>query len=123
MRYYGTNTITDWPQRLIDQPDWHWQRQLRPRLAGLTDEEYFWEPLVGCWNIRPRGESTAPIQAGSGAFTIDFAFPSQSRHSNDDRLAAGPHHCGRARCTGIAPSPRHRQLHQAPGEQFVASAQ
>ncbi|MGH3694827.1 MAG: DinB family protein [Pseudonocardiaceae bacterium] len=71
----ATNTITDWNQLLIDQLDWHWQHQLRPRLDGLSDEEYFWEPVPGCWNIRPRGASTAPIQAGSGAFTIDFAFP------------------------------------------------
>ena len=27
------------------------------------------------WNVRPRGTSSAPVQAGSGAFTIDFAFP------------------------------------------------
>ncbi|MFF2761725.1 FAD-dependent oxidoreductase, partial [Streptomyces albidoflavus] len=30
---------------------------LRPRLAGLTDAEYFWEPVEGCWNIRPAGTS------------------------------------------------------------------
>jgi hypothetical protein len=44
-------------------------------LSGLTDDEYFWEPVEGCWNVQPRGVSTAPIQAGSGAFTIDFALP------------------------------------------------
>jgi hypothetical protein len=71
----GTGTITDWTQCLLDQLDWHWQHQLRPRLDGLTDEEYFWEPVPHCWSIRPRGASTAPVQAGSGAFTIDFAFP------------------------------------------------
>ncbi|MGH3824978.1 MAG: DinB family protein [Pseudonocardiaceae bacterium] len=69
------NTIIDWTQQLIDQLDWHWQHQLRPRLDGLTDEEYFWEPVPGCWNVHSRGMSTAPMQAGSGAFTIDFAIP------------------------------------------------
>lgn len=49
--------------------------QLRPRLDGLTDDEYFWEPVPGSWNVRPRGESTAPAQAGSGAFTLDYAYP------------------------------------------------
>ncbi|MDQ3610318.1 MAG: DinB family protein [Actinomycetota bacterium] len=63
----------DWNAQLLDQLDLHWQRQLRPRLHGLTDDEYFWEPVDGCWSVRPRGTSTAPIQAGSGAFTIDFA--------------------------------------------------
>lgn len=65
----------DWSTRLADQLDWHWQHQLRPRLEGLTDEEYFWEPVAGCWNVRPRGTGTAPVAAGSGDFTIDFAFP------------------------------------------------
>ena len=60
---------------LLDQLDWHWQHQLRPRLDGLSDEEYLWEPVRGCWNVRPRGTGTAPVQAGSGAFTIDFAMP------------------------------------------------
>lgn len=66
---------TDWTHELVEQLEWHWQRQLRPRLAGLTDDEYFREPAPGAWNVRPRGTSTAPVQAGGGAFTIDFAFP------------------------------------------------
>lgn len=65
----------DWTTELPDQLEWHWEHQLRPRLAGLTDEEYFWEPVPGCWNVRRRGESTAPISAGSGEYTIDFAWP------------------------------------------------
>lgn len=65
----------DWTARLVEQSEWHWSRQLRPRLVGLTDDEYFWEPAPGAWNVRPRGTSSAPVQAGSGAFTIDFAFP------------------------------------------------
>ncbi|HKJ12748.1 MAG TPA: DinB family protein [Ornithinimicrobium sp.] len=60
---------------LRDQMEWHWTQQLRPRLDGLTDEEYFWEPAPECWNVRSRGASTAPVQAGSGMMTIDFAFP------------------------------------------------
>lgn len=58
-----------------DQLHSHWQNQLRPRLAGLSDDEYFWEPTAGCWNVHLRGTSAAPVQAGSGAYTIDFAFP------------------------------------------------
>jgi len=60
---------------LVDQIDWHWNAQLRPRLEGLTDEEYFWEPVPGSWNVRARGTGSAPVQAGSGGFTIDFAIP------------------------------------------------
>ncbi|MBA2946285.1 DinB family protein [Streptomyces himalayensis] len=65
----------DWNKLLIDQLDWHWGHQLRLRLAGLTDDEYFWEPVPDCWNVRRRGTSTAPMAAGSGDFTIDFAYP------------------------------------------------
>lgn len=65
----------DWNHELLDQLDGHWRDQLRPRLDGLGDAEYLWEPFPGSWSVRPRGESTAPVQAGSGAYTIDFAFP------------------------------------------------
>jgi hypothetical protein len=68
------NDLT-WNSQLRDQLDWHWTHQLRARLDGLTDGEYFWEPEPGCWNVRPRGTGTAPVQAGSGAMTIDFAMP------------------------------------------------
>jgi hypothetical protein len=66
---------TDWNDELRSQLEWHWEHQLRPRLAGLTDDEYFWEPVAGCWSIRRRGESTAPISVGGGAFTMDYAMP------------------------------------------------
>jgi hypothetical protein len=70
-----TTTTLDWTGELLDQLDWHWRNQLRPRLSGLTDDEYFWEPAQPAWNVRPRGTSTAQVQAGSGPFTIDFAYP------------------------------------------------
>jgi hypothetical protein len=66
-------TDIDGNNELAEQLDWHWRVQLRPRLDGLTDEEYLWEPVPGAWNVRPRGgSSTAP---GRGDFTIDFAIP------------------------------------------------
>ncbi|MGV1010091.1 MAG: DinB family protein [Dermatophilaceae bacterium] len=65
----------DWTTELVQQIDWHWSNQLRPRVDSLTDEEYFWEPAPDSWSIRPRGTSTAPVQAGSGDVTIDFAIP------------------------------------------------
>lgn len=67
-------TKITWNTALIDQIDWHWRSQLRPRLDGLSDDEYLWEP-VQSWSIRPRGTGDAPVQAGRGDFTIDFAFP------------------------------------------------
>jgi hypothetical protein len=68
-------TTVDWTSELVEQLDLHWRTQLRPRLEGLTDEEYRWEPVRGAWNVRPRGTGSAPIQAGRGDFTIDFALP------------------------------------------------
>jgi hypothetical protein len=65
----------DWNQQLLDQLDWHMRNQLRARLNGLSDAEYFWEPVPGCWSVRRRGESPAPMAVGAGAYTIDFALP------------------------------------------------
>jgi hypothetical protein len=68
-------TTLDWRYEASEQLRWHWAHQLRPRLNGLSDEEYFWEPTHNSWSVHPRGHSRAPIQVGSGAFTIDFAVP------------------------------------------------
>ena len=48
-------TDLDLSSFFADQLEWHWSNQLRARLAGLTDEEYFWEPVADCWSVRPRG--------------------------------------------------------------------
>ncbi len=56
----------DWSRELRDQLSWHVEQHVWPRLAGLTDEEYFWEPVPGCWSIRPRAEATSPMAAGGG---------------------------------------------------------
>lgn len=47
---------------LAEQLDFHWRTQLRPRLDGLTDDEYFWEPVPDCWTVHRDGR-------------IDFAYP------------------------------------------------
>lgn len=51
--------------QLADQLDWHWREQLRPRLDGLSDDEYFWQPVPDCWTVHPDG-------------SVDFAFPEPS---------------------------------------------
>ena len=65
----------NWNEELLSQLEWHWEHQLRPRLDGLTDDEYFWQPAPGSWNISSRGASTAPISVGAGEFTMDYALP------------------------------------------------
>ena len=37
----------DWNAEVVDQLESHWEHQLRPRLEGLTDDEYLWEPSDG----------------------------------------------------------------------------
>jgi hypothetical protein len=62
-----------WNLTLRDQADFHYRRLFRPRLAGLTDEEYLWEPVPGCWSIRPRGASSSPAPIGGGPLQRDDA--------------------------------------------------
>ncbi|AKS35798.1 DinB family protein [Mycolicibacterium goodii] len=47
---------------IADQLDFHWINQLRPRLDGLTDDEYFWQPVPNCWTVHADG-------------SIDFTYP------------------------------------------------
>ena len=68
-------TTTDWAGRLADQLAWHWEGHVRPRLEGLTDDEYFWEPVAGCWSLRRRGEAKTSMAAGGGEFVADWEFP------------------------------------------------
>ena len=35
------------------------EAHLLPRLEGLTDEEFFWEPVEDCWSVRRRGDEWA----------------------------------------------------------------
>ena len=44
----------------------------RERLAGLTDEEYRWEPVPDCWSIRRRGEAASPDPFGPGEWLLDW---------------------------------------------------
>ncbi|MFD9887852.1 DinB family protein [Amycolatopsis sp. NPDC059027] len=64
----------DWPAHLAEQLDWHWHNHLRPKLATLTDDEYFWEPVDGCWTVRPRRDDDVDAPGG-GSHVIDWAFP------------------------------------------------
>jgi DinB family protein len=64
----------DWTSSLAEQLDWQWQSHLRPRLQGLTDEEYFWEPVPGCWSIRERGATRSPRAAGGGQYLLEIDY-------------------------------------------------
>lgn len=51
---------------LFQQLGWHWDNQLRARLDGLEDDEFFWEPVPGCWSVR---------EVAPGTFASDWAWP------------------------------------------------
>ena len=42
---------------LLAHLDFAWDR-LRPRLDGLTDDEYLWEPVPDCWSVRRQDDGT-----------------------------------------------------------------
>ena len=80
----------DTPSRLVpllEQFDWACMRLINRMLgpdvdsgngmpvavAAMTDDEYLWEPVPGCWTVRPRpADGSGP---GTAAFTVDFAWP------------------------------------------------
>ena len=58
----GMDTIAG---SLITAFDYVWGR-LTGRLAGLTDDEYFWEPVAGCWSLRQGGNRRWHLDGGGG---------------------------------------------------------
>jgi hypothetical protein len=62
-----------WNATLRDQLDFHYERLFRPRVEGLSDVEYLWEPVPGSWSIRPRGTCTSPTPIGAGDLQRDGA--------------------------------------------------
>ncbi len=41
-----------WRTEVLDQLDLYWDYHLAPRLQGLGDDEYLWEPVPDCWSVR-----------------------------------------------------------------------
>lgn len=45
--------------------DYVWDR-FTTRLSGLTDHEYFWEPVEGCWSLRQDAHGQWSLDGGGG---------------------------------------------------------
>jgi hypothetical protein len=45
-----------WNTLHVDQLERHQTIHLRPRFDALSDEEYLWEPVPGCWNVLRENE-------------------------------------------------------------------
>ncbi|WP_208297885.1 DinB family protein [Actinophytocola oryzae] len=54
---HGPTELERVRQDLLDAVDFAFRR-LRERVGGLTDEEYFWEPVDGCWSVRATEDGT-----------------------------------------------------------------
>jgi len=56
----------DWVRALaVDQLEFYWNVHLWPRLVGLTDDEYFWEPVDGAWSVRPDAHGVLAVDGSS----------------------------------------------------------
>jgi hypothetical protein len=40
--------------------------------SELSEDEFFWEPVPGCWSIRRRDECRTPDPFGKGEWVVDF---------------------------------------------------
>lgn len=59
---------------LVDQFDQ--SREIaQDRLAGLTDDEYLWEPVPGMWSVRRRADAVTPNPLGAGDWVLDNTMP------------------------------------------------
>jgi hypothetical protein len=65
----------DLASQLLEQLTSHWESQARPRLDGLTDTEYHWEPTPTSWSVRTRADVRTTMPAGDGEVVLDFEFP------------------------------------------------
>lgn len=50
-------------------------RRLVTRLEGMTDAEYLWEPVPGCWSVRPAADGSWRADLGPTGTTWTDATP------------------------------------------------
>lgn len=74
----------------LEQLEWHWGSHVRPRLDGLTDDEYTWEPVDGCWNVRLRDDARTSIVGGGGPYIPPSSPGTASMRRSGRALATRP---------------------------------
>ncbi|GAA1580178.1 DinB family protein [Kribbella sancticallisti] len=47
-------------------------------LAGIQEDEFFWEPVAHCWTVHDRSERRAAHADGAGRWVIDYEIPEPS---------------------------------------------
>lgn len=53
---------TTWQRLILDQLDFYWEAHLWPRLQGLTDDEYLWEPAAASWSLREGDDGVVRLE-------------------------------------------------------------
>ena len=51
----------NWKEQLLGQLEFYWDYYFTRHLPGLTDEEFFWEPVANCWTVHPNGDGTFSV--------------------------------------------------------------
>ena len=69
-RDWGTTRVVDVLRTQLEQT-WRFAQE---SLSGLSDEEYFWEPVAGCWSVRRRAEARTELVWGKGAWVVENAW-------------------------------------------------
>src|SRR5215207_3630518 len=62
-------TAMNYGALLVGQLHFYWSIHLRPRLEGLTDDEYLWAPAEPSWTVHPGPD---------GSIVIDQEWPEPS---------------------------------------------
>lgn len=52
----------DYRDLIIGQLEFYWDYYFFPKLNGMTDEEYLWEPVPGCWSLKPDANGLLQIE-------------------------------------------------------------
>ena len=71
----------DWARELSGQFDLEWNLAHGPSLEMLNDDEYLWEPVPGCWSIRPTGPG------GRGEFEQAWPWSTRIGRLDEEGLA------------------------------------
>ncbi|MFB9237744.1 DinB family protein [Plantactinospora siamensis] len=78
-----------WSRLLVEQLDFYWQAHLWPRLTGLTDSEYAWEPAPRSASVRRGPDGTHALEEAppGGVPTIAWRLAHIGAHNLATRAA------------------------------------
>jgi len=61
----------EWGEQLVGQMEFYWDVHLRPRLDGLTDDEYAWQPVPDCFDLAPTDDGRLRyVESPASAVTV-----------------------------------------------------